>query len=55
VIEGAVLADDDDDVFDGSASGFFLAGLQQSCEWASETELECGQRDESNAQTVESL
>jgi len=55
VIEGAILADDDDDVLDGSASIFFLAGLQRSCERASETELEHGQRDESNAQIVESL
>jgi len=39
MIEGAVFADDDDDVFDGSASVLFLTALQPGCDLSASSEV----------------
>ena len=55
VIKRAVLADQHDDVLDGrSGMGFFLS-LEGCCQGSTQTELENGQRDESNAQAVKTF
>lgn len=57
VVESAVFADQDDDVLDGGTGAilFMLVGLQGCCKRAPQVELEHGQGDESNAQTMQSL
>src|SRR5260221_1034415 len=53
VIKGAVLADQDDDVLDGGAGVRIFLGLKGCCQRTTQTELENGQRDESNAKPVQ--
>ena len=57
VIEGAIFADQHDDVLDGRAGVrfFLLMGLQRGCERAPQAELEHGHGDESNAKTMQSF